>query len=1140
IEFVGRVDFQVKIRGYRIELGEIESRLLKHQQIKDAAAAIHEDETGDKYLAAYFVSDKELAAADIKEFLIKDLPDYMVPSYFVPVEKIPLTPNGKLDRDALPRPGLNAGSSYVAPDTEIEKRMVSLWAEILGRDTGHISQLQTTIGVHDNFFQLGGHSLKATILAAKIHKIFRVKVPLPEIFKTPRIKELAAYMAGRSKECPFDLEPAEEKEYYELSPAQKRLYVLQQLMPGNTAYNMPYVIQPGENVTREKLEIIFKKLIHRHDSLRTSFITVNEGPAQAVKREVDFSIDSYEINKEVELEPLLAGFIRPFDLGRAPLMRVNLVSVGTSRRVLFIDMHHIITDGTSQGILAKEFLALYEGNELPSLRLQYKDYSEWYNGELRRGAIAQQETYWLNEFSGEVPVLDLPADYPRPAVQGTEGNTAAFSFTREETGVVKRIAAENNSTLYMCLLAIFNVLLSKLSGREDIIIGAPIAARRHDDLQNIIGMLANTIALRNYPDGAKPFRDFLKEVNQRTLDAYENLEYPFEVLVDHMAANRDTGRNPLFDVMFNMKNQEDYLAYNPGPIEQDRGDMVRHKKGTSKFDLNLMAVEMGERILFTLEYSTNLFKPGRIERIIGYYKHILQVLSHDAGLKIAQIEIMDAKEKEEVLRLSNGIEESYEGLETIHGWFAEQVHKTRDNIALVGADLCVCPARNISPVCLTYHQLNEQANRLAGLLIEKGVLADTIVGIMIDRSIEMIIGILGILKSGGAYLPIDPAYPQERIDYMLKDSNAPILLTDIEKKKTDNCQLSMSEHRASLHHSNLVYVIYTSGSTGKPKGVMLEHRNLANLIRYQYRYTNIDFERVLQFTTISFDVSAQEIFSTLLSGGRLYLVAQETRADIPKLFKFIERHEINTLFLPVSFLKAIFNEAEYLDIIPRCIAHIAAAGEQLVLNNNIGNFLKKNKVYLHNHYGPSETHVVTALTIGPGEETVELPSIGRPVMNTGIYIVDRWGQLLPPGVVGEILIGGVQVGRGYLNRPELTSEKFYRSYRSYKTYINYKTGDLARWMPDGHIEFLGRIDHQVKIRGFRVEPGEIESRLANRPGIKEAAVIMRETGGGDKYLCAYVVGQENEIAGLRESLAGELPDYMIPSYFVQVDKIPLT
>ncbi len=1142
IEFLGRIDQQVKIRGFRVELGEIENRLSRHLAIKEAVVLMQKEESGDNYICAYMVADREYAISELREFLSKELPDYMIPLYFIQLEKMPLTPNGKINRKALPKPGLKAGENYIAPRDEIEKKLVGLWAEILGSDALHASQLQTSLGIDDNFFQVGGHSLKATSLVARIHKIFNVKIPLTEIFKRPTISQLAEYIKGMNRDLHIPIEPAEEKEYYPLSPAQKRLYILHQLVAGNTSYNMPYLISPVGNIGKERLEVVFKTLIARHESLRTSFETINQEPVQRIHKEIDFTIRHSNLS-EVDTEQIIANFTIPFNLDRAPLLRAHLLTLEPepNRQILFIDMHHIITDGTSQGILEKEFTALCSGEQLPTLPLQYKDYSEWYHGVARQEAVKRQEGHWLKEFSAEVPVLHLPTDYPRPIEQSIEGNAVIFSFNARETDALKAISQENETTLYMTLLALFSILLAKLSGQEDIIIGTPIAARRHADLQPIIGMFVNTLAMRNYPSGEKSFKNYLKEVKQRTLETYENQEYPFEELVEHVSVNRDTGRNPIFDVMFNMLNQGDDRNDKTQIIGPDAHE---HRKRTSKFDMNWTAAEVGDEVLIDLEYCTKLFKPASIDRFTGYFKNIAHTLSGETGLKIADIEIMGEKEKEEVLRLSWGVEWFYEGLETIHGLFAEQVERTPDNIVVVGPSLT---ARQESPLQITYQELNKKTDLLARLLRIKGIGRDTIVGLMVERSIEMITCILAIMKAGGAYLPIDPEYPQERIDFMLQDSHAVLVLTGHELSESVDTMSavpsisSVSSDPLVSKNSDLLYMIYTSGSTGKPKGVMLEHRNLVNLFKFQSKYTNLDCSRILQFTTISFDVSFQEIFSAFLSGGQLFLVNKETRTDIPELFKLIDKNRIKTVFLPISFLKVIFKEEEYIKQIPLCIRHIVVAGEQVVISNNFSKYLREREVYLHNHYGPSETHVVTTLTIDPGGDIPELPSIGKPILNTGIYIMDKSNHLLPVGAAGELWIGGVQVGRGYLNRPELTAEKFNRFYKSYRSYILYKTGDLARWLNDGNIEFLGRFDHQVKIRGFRVELGEIGARLVNHQDIKEAVVIPKTGKNGDRYLCAYIVSsREFPVSELRAFLVKYLPDYMIPSYFVQLEKIPLT
>jgi amino acid adenylation domain-containing protein len=1136
IEFLGRRDFQVKVRGFRIELGEIESQLMKHPGIKEVVVIDREGERGEKYLCAYIVFsggaaiDRIAVNTELREYLSRTLPDYMIPSYFVPLKNIPLTPNKKVDRRALPEPHITAGDAYVPPGTPLQKKLVETWSQILGIEGQHI-------GIDDNFFSLGGHSLKATVLVSRLNKVLGANVLLAEMFTYPTIRELAGHIEGSGRVIHADIEPVEEKEYYPLSPAQKRLYVLQQMDKNNMSYNMPGAVIVEGDLEKEKLTRVFKRLIERHESLRTSFQVVNDEPVQRIHDEPEFEIENYPATEE-------GAFIRPFDLSRAPLLRLGLIKTGEKTHTLMFDMHHIITDGTSQGIFTREFMQLYAGRELPLLNLQYKDYSQWLRSAVRTEALKKQEVYWLNRFKGEAPVLALPYDSPRPAVSRFEGDRQGFLLEEGETAALRRKAARHEATLYMILLAVFNVLLWKLSGQEDIIVGTPIAARRHADLEPIIGMFVNTLAMRHFPSGEKTFKAFLNEVKTNTLKAFENQEYPFEELVEKANVPRDAGRNPLFDVMFALQNWERGGGEIPGLVLKP----YPFENRTAKFDLNLDAVEMAGCIAFSLEYGTALFKEDTIKRFSGYLTKIITHVASPGGMdtELSRIDILEAEEKQQLLEMANGPQEPPDMNQTIHGLFDVQVERMPEKIAAVGKG-----ERNGESVQLTYRELDEKAGQLAVVLKERGVLADEIVGIMMEPSIELIIGILGILKAGGAYLPIDPEYPAERKQYMLADSGAGILLTNLPEGRL----IFHSSNRFITHHhpGNLLYIIYTSGSTGKPKGVMLEHRNLLNLILYQYRHTCIDFSRVLQFTTISFDVSFQEIFSTLLAGGTLFVVNKELKQDISGIFNLVEKNNIMTLFLPASFLKFVLSNEAYLENMPPGVTHIVTAGEQPVVTPVFRKYIVSKKIKLHNHYGPSETHVVTTLTLDPEIDEIipDLPSMGRPISNTGIYIVDKEGQLQPYGAAGELWIAGASVGRGYLNRPELTYEKLLRGVQGGGFLEKsppgrrrlYRTGDLARWLGDGNLEFLGRLDHQVKIRGFRVELGEIENCLMALEGIKEAVVTARRDERGESRLYAYVV-PENEreinVSLLRQRLSTRLPDFMIPGRFIKIDQIPLT
>jgi amino acid adenylation domain-containing protein len=954
------------------------------------------------------------------------------------------------------------------------------------------------------------------------------------------------------------IEPAEKREYYKLSPAQKRLFIIQQMDTADVAYNMPRINSLSEDISEKKLEWILKKIIARHESLRMSFLMVDDEPVLRVHDETmidDWSLVIVEAEKS-EIDDIIQDFVRPFDLSCPPLLRVGIIKTADSENLLMLDMHHITTDGTSQNILMMEFLSLSNGErkELPGLRLQYQDYCQWLNHPARQQMVKRQENHWLGVFAGELPVLNLPLDFPRPEFRSFAGNTVSFVLGREETKSLKNTCGQADVTLYMKLLSIVNILLAKLSGQEDIIVGTPIAARRQPGLEHIVGMFVNTLAMRNYPCGKKSVTVFLTEVKKQTLAAYENQEYPFEELVDQLLDQRDTSRNPVFDVMFNLLNQVDY----PGEIPEPDGPghpPPGYKNRTSKFDLNFTCVEMGERLFFDLEYCSNLFRESTIINIIEYFKKIIRLVSNQENreMKLSEIEITTEREKQRLLVQFNDTAVDFPTDKTIHLLFGEQVGRTPDQIALVA-----------NHAALTYRELNARANDLAHRLRAKGVKPDIIVGLMVERSLEMIVGILAILKAGGAYLPIDDKYPEARKTYMLKDSRIKLLLTNYNYQWDDSLFIPPGVELVDLRDedtyvegtnqahitdaANLVYMIYTSGSTGKPKGVLLEHRNLVNLLIWNFKFTNMDFSSVLQFATICFDASFHEIFSTLLTGGKLCLIPERTRIDILEIFNVIQRHKIQTLFLPMAVLKAIFNEEDYIEKFPGCVAHIQTAGEQVVVNHRFRAYLQENNLHLHNHYGPSETHVVTALTLSPAGEIPVLPPIGKPISNTGIFILDKYGNVQPVGVPGELCIGGIQVGRGYLNNPELTAEKFVRAVDQCPVTNEriYKTGDLARWLVDGNIEFLGRIDHQVKIRGFRIELGEIESLLSNHEIIKDSVVLAKEGEGGDRYLCAYIVPhninikEEVNLKELKDYLASQLPGYMVPHYFVTLEKIPVT
>jgi amino acid adenylation domain-containing protein/thioester reductase-like protein len=1127
IGFIGRTDHQVKIRGLRIELGEIESQLLKHEEIKKAVVVDKEDENGNKYLCAYYESNTNISPRLLRVFLLQKLPANMIPSVFMRVEKMPLSLNGKINRTKLPEPvrGDDLYLDYIAPGNYVEEKLENICTQLLGIEKA---------GTNWNFFEMGGDSLIAISMVSRIHKELDVELPMEIFYRFPTIKKLADCIINAKRSKYVSIQQVEEKEYYPVSSAQKRLFVLMQLENEKIAYNMPWAATLEGEIDKKLLEEAFRKIVERHEAFRTSFEVKEGRPVQKIHKNLTIAIDYIDANGK-DVNAIIKDFVRPFDLKSPPLLRVGLINLAKNKNLLIVDMHHIIADGMSIDIMLGELDRLYNGEELPEIRIQYKDYSEWHNNLLNSAQMKKQEEYWLNIFSGGVPVLNLPADFPRKYVKNKKGGIVSFKAEKQVTERLKELSFKTGTTLYTILLAAYYVLLSKYSGQEDIVVGTPVAGRNHADLENVIGMFVNTLAMRNYPEGEKTFTAFLESVKKNLVKAFENQNYQFEELVRKLGLKRELNRDPMLDTVFILQN----AASAKNKIGNLRLTPWEFEDRIAKFDLTLEGQEREKEINFVFEYCTELFKRETVKKMGQGFLRILEQITENPSIKLNEINVLTHEESNRVLYEFNSTKANYPLNMTVNQLFEEQAEKMPYNIAVTTKEERI-----------TYHELNSKSNQLAGVLRKKGIKPDDIIAIMINRSLEMIIGIMGVLKAGGAYLPIDPNYPHDRIQYMLKDSGAKLMLTshsvggqcsfDSEIIYLDDLNLysDSTKNIKPLHNAdNLIYVIYTSGSTGKPKGVMLPHKAIVSFISAASAHIDFSGKKILSKTTMCFDIFAFEIFLPLSKGLEIVLANDEEQQTPTLLNQLIVEKDANVTITTPSTLQLLMDD-HYADLSFKKLTDIIIGGE--ILSSNFVDRIKRitnSKIY--NAYGPSETTVYSTIKelSKPGEV-----NIGNPIGNTRVYILDQYLNPVPIGAVGELCIGGDALARGYLNRPDLNAKKFVE-FPHIKGERIYRTGDLAKWLPNGELEFIGRMDNQVKIRGLRVELDEIKNQLLKHDLVREAEAIVREDKSDREYLCAYLVLKQNKDGiskELRQYLLKYLPDYMVPAYFVVLESIPLS
>ncbi len=946
--------------------------------------------------------------------------------------------------------------------------------------------------------------------------------------------------------------PAPEREYYPLSSPQRMMFVLSQIDKGSIAYNLTQILKISGNFDKNRLIKVIEQLIARHESLRTSFRLIKGEPAQIIDERVDFQLDYEEADWDTRLiDHLAREFVRPYDLSKPPLFRFKLLKIKSSEKppwyLLIQDMHHIISDGVSEAVLVNEVNELYVGKSLPALKVQYKDYTLWQENLLASDKARAEKDFWLGQLGGQVPVLNLATDYPRPSSFTFQGDTLKSRIDQELSEGLYRLTRANKVTLFTVLLTAYNILLSKYTGQEDIVIGSPTAGRRHADLFNLIGVFVNTLALRNCPRPEISCCEFIREIGRNVIKAFDNQDYPFEKLVDELNIPRDPSRNPIFDAMFVLQNMD----VKEVKVEGVEIFGYEYHPPMAQVDMTLIATESGQGIDLEFNYCTGLFKKETMTRLAGHYQNILREMVRNPEIKLADINMLSEEERRTILVDFNNTRAEYPREKTIQQLFEEQVKRTPEKIAVI-----------FEGERLTYRELNAKANTLARVLRSKGVKRDSIVALLIERSLEMSVGIIAVLKAGGAYLPISPEYPEDRIRYMLEDSGATLLLTTNFIGDKLRCILNtintVNLNEADLYQGDttdltsinasidLAYIIYTSGSTGQPKGAMIEHRSLVNRLHWMQRsYPIGQSDVILQKTSYTFDVSVWELLWWSIEGAAVCFLRPGGEKEPQAIIEAIEKNGITTMHFVPSMLNTFLEYISELTDLDRLksLKQVFASGEALTLKQvkQFNNLLyQKNGTKLHNLYGPTEATIdVSYFNCSTGEELAIVP-IGKPIDNIELYILDRNNKLQPVGVPGELCIAGDGLARGYLNRRDLTAEKFVANPFRPST-LMYRTGDLAKWMLDGNIDYLGRLDHQVKIRGFRIELGEIETQLLKYGPVKEVAVIDREDETGNKYLCAYVTSdKELETTELKRFLSQFVPDYMIPSFFIKLDKLPLT
>ncbi|HYX25073.1 MAG TPA: amino acid adenylation domain-containing protein, partial [Thermoanaerobaculia bacterium] len=1113
-----------------IELGEIEAALARQPGVREAVVLVREEEPGDKRLVAYVAG---AVPADWAEALRRALPEYMVPAAVVALESLPLTVNGKVDRRALSRLAPAAGregARFVAPQGPVEEVLAAIWAEVLGE-----SRVER-VGAHDDFFALGGHSLLATQVISRLRDAFGVELPLRSLFEAPTVAAMSARVARlgqeeRGSQAPPPIVPVPRDAALPLSFAQQRLWFLDRLAPDNPFYNMFNAVRLTGALAGAALRRAFGEIVRRHETLRTTFRLAEDGrPFQAIAPAAGCALPGVDLEAlpaerlGEELARLAAEESqRPFDLMQGPLFRAHLVRHGPREHTLLVNLHHVISDGWSMGVLLREVAALYGAfaagapSPLPELPIQYADFAVWQRGWLQGERLEAELDYWRRQLDGVPEVLELPLDSPRPPFESFRGGSQAFALPVALVRRLTALARQSGATLSMTMLAGFQALLSRHAGQDDVATGVAIANRTRREVEGLIGFFVNTLVVRGDLSGSPGFGRLLARVRETALAAYAHQDLPFERLVEELQPERALNRNPLIQVMIGYQNFPVTALEVQGLVLSPPGD-GQVAAGTAKFDLALFLFEDGDRLHGVLEYSSELFAAATIRRLLGHYENLLAAAVAAPETSLSLLPLLAAAETQQLVREWNDGGSAYPATASLQELFEAQARSTPDAPALLFA-------AESGDGAVSYGELNRRANRLAHRLRGLGIGPESLVGLCLERSPEMVVGLLGILKAGGAYVPLDPDYPGERLAFMMADSGLRVLVGEeaavarLPAHLVNRTKLVLlggaaeppagpdDDPPVTTDGGSLAYVIYTSGSTGRPKGVAVPHRAVTRLVR-ETAYADFGPGQVfLQFAPVSFDASTLEIWGALLNGSRLALMPAHA-LSLEELGRALAHYGVTTLWLTAGlFHQFVEHHVELL----RPVRQLLAGGDALSAPHVRRVLRELPGTRLINGYGPTENTTFTCChpMQGPVPVGSSVP-LGRAINNTSVHLLDAHGQPVPIGVAGELCTGGDGLARGYLGRPELTAERFVPdpfggACGERPGSRLYRTGDLARHLADGRIEFLGRIDHQVKIRGFRIELGEVESRLGEHPAVLENVVLAREDVAGDRRLVAYVV-----------------------------------